>query len=358
MAIQEYQTKAGRRYRASLYLEGKRIATKRGFKTKKEAKQWQAAEERKYKTGVKLQKAGTAFGSVAEPYLTDMQLRRQPNTYSYKVSSINRFLEYMGGDFFLEELTVQDIDGFMIAQSANHRSGNSINRDIQELSICLNWAIRKDMYHKNPFRRVEPFPDAKVFVRHIPSAEDIAATRMAAEPEDRDWIDALYFTGARLGEIGHLRWEDINFEKNQITLWTRKRRGGRREPRHQAMPDSLRQMLWRRWQAPERHADLVFPSKDGEVLTHSGWYLRTLFTRVCKKAGVQRFTAHGIRHHVATRLKDSKKLTPYQIQQFLGHQNHRTTEIYLHELDVDPAAAAILEETANEEEENSKQSAV
>ncbi|MCG8530633.1 MAG: tyrosine-type recombinase/integrase [Desulfovibrionales bacterium] len=52
-------------------------------------------------------------------------------------------------------------------------------------------------------------------------------------------------------------------------------------------------------------------------------------------AAVKLFTAHCIRHHVASRLADSRKATHRQIQMFLGHMNIRTTETYLHELDMD-----------------------
>ena len=49
---------------------------------------------------------------------------------------------------------------------------------------------------------------------------------MAADPDDMDLIQTLYYTAGRISEILNLKWEDINFEHNWIQLWTRKRRGG------------------------------------------------------------------------------------------------------------------------------------
>ena len=48
---------------------------------------------------------------------------------------------------------------------------------------------------------------------------------------------------------------------------------------------------------------------------------------------------------MATRLKDSRQATPFQIQNFLGHQNLSATERYLHELDVDRGVSAILDDS-------------
>jgi integrase len=83
----------------------------------------------------------------------------------------------------------------------------------------------------------------------------------------------------------------------------------------------------------------------GKMLHKNTRWAVTLFTRLCARAGVHRFTAHCIRHFVATRLKDSRQATPFQIQNFLGHQNLSTTERYLHELDVDRSVSAILDDS-------------
>jgi integrase len=42
------------------------------------------------------------------------------------------------------------------------------------------------------------------------------------------------------------QWDDINFEKNAIRLWTSKRRGGNKEPRVIAMHPELREIIDKR----------------------------------------------------------------------------------------------------------------
>jgi integrase len=55
------------------------------------------------------------------------------------------------------------------------------------------------------------------------------------------------------------------------------------------------------------------------------------------------FTAHCLRHFVATHFHDARRA-----QKILGHGNIRTTEIYLHELEVDTGAADIFESITHE----------
>lgn len=116
-------------------------------------------------------------------------------------------------------------------------------------------------------------------------------------------------------------------------LYTRKRKRGNHEPRTLSISPAFRYMLERR--NLRRTADLVFPTRYGTPQPRSRSFLVGLFSRNCHKTKVSKFTAHGIRHHVATRLKDSRQATSYQIQAFLGHMNHSTTERYLHDLAVD-----------------------
>lgn len=284
-------------------------------------------------------RTGTSFGFVANEYLDFVQERRQHMTFSYKRTVINRLLEFLEGDFIVEELSDSSVESYLVHLKQT-RGAKTANRYCKELSILWNWAIRKNYIPKNPWRAVEPFPEEK-FVRHVPTLDEILKAREAARDEERDWLDTLYYTGARLGEVIRLQWRDIDFELNTITLYTRKRRGGNYEPRILSLAPALK-ILFERRRNGRISDELVFPTKYGNMQPRSGWFLAGLFTRICKRAGIPKFTAHGIRHHVATRLKDSRQATSYQIQTFLGHMNHSTTERYLHDLTVDRDVPQLL----------------
>ena len=342
MGVSTYRTKDGRRYRATLYRDGGAVAAKRGFTTKAAARKWMTDTAKQSQAPAQPLPTGTAFSSVATSYLDDMEARRQPNTYKYKIATINRFLAHMGGDFLLDDLTIADIDAYMLKRREDD-GPKAANRDAIELKACINWGIRKNLWQSNPFREVEPFPEQK-FQRYVPSAEDVMAVRAVAVGQERELIDVLYYTGARLSEACTLAWEDVDFDRMTITLWTRKRRGGGREPRTMGMVKPLAALLQARASGQESGHIFTDPATGNPLTKNTRWCI-TLFDNLCTRAKVKRFTAHCVRHFVATRLKDSRQATPFQIQNFLGHQNLSTTERYLHELDIDRGVSAILDDS-------------
>lgn len=345
MAVTEYKAKAGRRYRAILY-EGKVIvASQRGFLTKKAAKDWLSDTAKSLKIPAPIQ-TGTGFLVASNDYLDDMEARRQHQTYKAKSSIVKLLLKHMGGDFDLESITPTDINTYLL--SRREQAGpKAANRDIVELKALWNWLIKKNRARSNPWRGIENFPEEK-FQRYVPTKEDMMLVRAVAVGQERDLVDFLYYTGARLGEACRLSWSDVDFERMTITLWTRKRRGGSLEPRTMGMVKSLAALLRERRDAADQRRPEVFtdPATGRRLEKNTRWSI-TLFTRLCEKAGVKRFTAHCIRHFVATRLKDSRQATPFQIQNLLGHQNLSTTEKYLHELEVDREVSALLEDDEN-----------
>jgi Site-specific recombinase XerD len=335
MSVEKYKTKAGIRYQAVLFVKGQRVARKAGFKTKKDAQKWLHEEGKLWELSGGSTTTRTTLKELANDYLTEIEDRRKRNTYIYKRSTFRRFIKFYGGGLRLNEIDRDVVAEYHRVQKVE-RGAKAANADLRELGTLFKWAIKRDHMLKNPAGQVDKYAE-ETYVRYVPPAEDIAAARMAATPEERRIIDALYYTAARLNEILELTWEDINFDAKAIRLWTSKRRDGNREPRMLAMHHELEKVLLDAWKSRDTQSPYVFTNpKDGDKYTRHTEFIRLLFSRVCKRAKLKKsFTAHCIRHHVASRFADSRKATHRQIQQFLGHMNLRTTETYLHELQVD-----------------------
>jgi len=77
----------------------------------------------------------------------------------------------------------------------------------------------------------------------LPPKEDVLKVISVADPDTQDYLWTLVLTAARIGEVNSLKWEDVNLEDRYITLWTRKRKGGNREPRDVPMVAKLHQIL-------------------------------------------------------------------------------------------------------------------
>lgn len=58
-----------------------------------------------------------------------------------------------------------------------------------------------------------------------------------------------------------------------------------------------------------------------------------LMRRICRRAGVRRYTFHCIRHFVASYLYDKEKRPLPEISKLLRHTNYQTTERYLQLVD-------------------------
>jgi integrase len=77
---------------------------------------------------------------------------------------------------------------------------------------------------------------------------DILRLLAAANRKKRAFLDCYLCTGARRSEIFRLKWEDVNFEKREIRLWTRKTKDGSMEGECLPMTNQLYESLWWCWQ--------------------------------------------------------------------------------------------------------------
>ena len=145
-------------------------------------------------------------------------------------------------------------------------------------------------------------------------------------------------TGLRQGELLGLRWRDVDWHAQRIRVRNTFVRGehsssGKSElatRRSIPMTDRLVGEL-ERWNTrtlyPRDH-DLVFAHPaTGKPLDRSK--LTKRFQQACLDAGVRRVRFHDLRHTFATRLAACGQ--PLRtIQEFLGHADAKTTQIYAH----------------------------
>lgn len=134
-------------------------------------------------------------------------------------------------------------------------------------------------------------------------------------------IALAYGAGLRVSEITHLRIHDLNFTTKTIHI--RQSKGAK--DRITILPDTL---------IPELHnlisdrqsADYLFPSnRGGKVTTRTlqkVFHTTIIRTNISKNA-----TFHSLRHSFATHLLEAG-VNLRIIQELLGHQNIRTTQLY------------------------------
>jgi site-specific recombinase XerD len=145
-----------------------------------------------------------------------------------------------------------------------------------------------------------------------------------ANPRDYAVLQVFLQTGIRVSELASLGIEDIDFLKPAITV-----RGKGSVEREIALEKkgihALKSYLAIR---PESHSRRVFLNYQGEPISERG--IRKLVVKYRKAAGItKKASCHTLRHTFAT-YKAEKGVSAYQLQQWLGHANLNTTQIYVH----------------------------
>ncbi len=157
-------------------------------------------------------------------------------------------------------------------------------------------------------------------------------------PVLRVLVLAAAMTGLRQSELLGLRWRDVDWAAQRIRVRNTFVRGehstdGKSDlstRRSVPMADRLAGELdrWSKRTAYDTDEDLVFahPQK-GTPIDRSKVTKR--FKAACRAAGVREVRFHDLRHTFATRLAASGQ--PLRtIQEFLGHADSKTTQIYAH----------------------------
>ncbi|MBI9080600.1 MAG: site-specific integrase [Pseudodesulfovibrio sp.] len=320
-----YLDKKSGKYRAQKMIDGRRRS--KLFASKVSAKKWEAQQTEE--AWVAEQQA-LALHSLLEwsvEYLEYSKQRHAPKTYKgEKVPAFNRLFEAVHHGLLVEDLTVTHCMK-MLKSQAEKRSGNAANKDRKNLGAAWNWGVKYlGMPKDNPFTAVEPFP-VELQPRYVPPEADFWKVHAVARPKDQLFLLTMLHTGARLGEILKLTWDDLDLESGTITLWTRKRAGGSLEHDLLMLTTRLRKELVEH--SKDVMGKYVFCREDGSRYTSRQHLMGTL----CKRAKVKRFTFHGIRHLTASILAKEGVDIP-NIQAILRHSNSMTTTRYIHRLGI------------------------
>jgi len=154
--------------------------------------------------------------------------------------------------------------------------------------------------------------------------------------------------GLRIGEAIALKWNDIDFKNDTITInkaakatpkinskgeisgrsmeisGTKTACSVRTLPIPRVVRDTLKEwqkLYIQRFKASDTD-NLVFPNKEGKLRSYSGF--RRQFGRFLEEKGLQNITFHQFRHTFATMMLE-RGVNPRVVQEYLGHKDISTT---------------------------------
>lgn len=139
----------------------------------------------------------------------------------------------------------------------------------------------------------------------------------------RAMLSLIYACGLRRGELLHMKISDIDSKRNIVIIRQSKGKKDRIVPLSQRILEMLRDYF--RACKPKYW---LFEGQAGEQYSEKS--LQSVLKQALKKAGIRKpVSLHWLRHSYATHLLESGTDLRY-IQELLGHNSSKTTEIYTH----------------------------
>jgi len=238
------------------------------------------------------------------------------------------------GKLFCNEITVDMVQKFVL-EVRRKVSPYTANKHIRDLRATFNFGKKKKFIFENPVDGIDFFPEEKK-IKYVPPPDDIDRVIEIADPDTQDYLWTLRETAARMSEVNRLTWDDVNLEMRYVFLFTRKKRGGHLTPRKVPMTEKLYELLFRRYSQRDVTKPWVFWhtywSRKAGMMKQGPYRDRNrIMKTLCKKADVRYFRVHPIRHSSAS-IMDNNNVPLRSIQKILGHEQEKTTEIYLHSI--------------------------
>jgi site-specific recombinase XerD len=245
----------------------------------------------------------------------------QSQQRSYATSS--KHLIKFFGEMNLMSISPKDITEYKLLRREAGLKGATINRELSMLSKSFNVAIREwEWLTSNPVSRVSKEKEDNERDRWLTTAEEVSLLENSPE-----WLrDIILFnlhTGLRQDELLSLTWDRVDVFRKTILI-TGTKNG---KPRTIPLNKTALGILESKAKVISIRSKIVFHSNSGTKIDKHN--LRRAFVIAMKKAGIEDFTYHGLRHTFATRLAQSG-VDLYKISKLLGHKDIKTTQRYAH----------------------------
>ncbi len=159
---------------------------------------------------------------------------------------------------------------------------------------------------------------------HVLGESEVSALFRAAENiKHRCMLMLIYSAGLRLGELLNLRLSDVQADRRRLFIHA----GKGKKDRYTLLSDRAMEAL-RAYYKLYRPVEWVFEGQNGGKYSERS--VQNVFTKAKLKAGINPYaTVHTLRHSFATHLLE-KGVDLRYIQELLGNESSKTTEIYTH----------------------------
>jgi integrase len=265
------------------------------------------------------------FAEAAESYMKKRPHLKASTQRGYKEIFKNHLLPKFG-NIPLEQITEDMVREFQ-ADVSKTVSASRTNNIMGPLRYILKASVRNRLIVDNPALNVDTLREEAADIDPL-SVEELEHVLTFFPLHQRPLFTCLAWTGARPCELFALRWSDVSFDRNEITISKGRVRGREgttktvSSKRIIGMLSIVRDTLLEQRQNKMQHLDgYVFLNKHGRPYSkHVDREWRTAL----KKAGIRHRPAYQLRHTFASICLGNGR-QPTWIAKILGHSSVQIT---------------------------------
>lgn len=325
-------------------------------KRKAEAMLQQIMDEWKREYEVASQSDSPPFAVYVQKFIErKRRLRKKENTIKSYMDYVNIHIKPKLGNIPIQEMTLQDIEEFYTEYLGNH-TVNSARKVNCVISGAFREAIRDGILHENlaDYDHLE-FPKSEKYKRGTAYTEEEVAALLGSAKEAGEPIRAAVILGVcyglRRSEVCGLRWKDIDFDHEILTVCntvvangdllietedTKTEKSRRTIDLFPTTIPYLKELKETQEKAGIK-LDKVCVWPNGDAVRPD--YITRKTKKLMKQSGLRVIRFHDLRHTAASLL--APKVSPQQLQHFLGHEDISTTYgTYAHLMDKERKATS------------------
>ena len=249
--------------------------------------------------------------------------------YTQELGHFNDFLQVKyNGPVYLEDIVLQDLEGFMIYEKERGRASASRSSTLYILRSFYNYACKRELCNKNLAILLEPVKVKQKERDYLTEEEFEELSRTITQPVARTVVQAMFYTGGRVTEMVRLKLEDVDLENNILHIIAGKGNKDRDIPVSLKLHKILVYYL-KHIRKPEVETDRFFTTVTTGGI--SGNYINECIRKAVSELGWEKeVSAHVLRHSFSSNLL-ARGASVVSIQKLLGHSSLAVTTRYLHQ---------------------------
>jgi len=244
-----------------------------------------------------------------------MKIRNySPKTIKSYLYGLRAYFSFKGNNY--SKLDKENIRDFLLHCEQNKISPQSRNLFLNSIKF----------YYRNVERN---FQEIDIQSAKKPKSLPVVLSRVEIKkiieslknPKHKLLLALAYGAGLRVSEVISLKIQDLDIDGLVIHIKQAKGQKDRISVMPESITDELKNLI-----AGKTNNDFIFASERGGKLTTRT--AQKIFENALQVSGIKKdATFHSLRHSFATHLLENGTDVRY-VQELLGHQNIRTTQIY------------------------------